>query len=109
MKGPIMSATTPTFGAQLLGQTEKALNAILAQLLAGTGVTEPQWVTLTLAVMNGGEIDRDQFVNRVAGALKVTDAEAQARINELVAAQLLGAPDAEGSPVTVTDAGVQLQ
>jgi hypothetical protein len=48
-----VSTTTPTFGAQVLGQTEKALNAILARQLAGTGLTEPQWVTLTLTVVSG--------------------------------------------------------
>jgi DNA-binding MarR family transcriptional regulator len=34
------------FGARLIGQTEKTLNAILEQLLAGSGVSEPQWVAL---------------------------------------------------------------
>jgi len=50
-------STTPTFSTQLVGRTEKTLNAILARLLAGTGLTEPQWVTLTLAVRSGGTID----------------------------------------------------
>ena len=35
-------STTPAFGTQLIGQTEKTLNAILDRQLAGTGVTEPQ-------------------------------------------------------------------
>jgi hypothetical protein len=85
-------STGPTFGTQIIGQTEKALNAILARLLAGTGLTEPQWVTLTIT----------------AGALKVSEAQAQARITELAAAQLVDAPNGEGSPVKVTDAGQRL-
>jgi hypothetical protein len=101
-------SSTPTFSAQALGQTEKALNAILDRELAGTGLTEPQWVTLTLTVASGGTVDRDQLVGRVAGALKVSEAEAQARITELAAAKLLQAPDGEGSSVTVTDAGQRL-
>jgi DNA-binding MarR family transcriptional regulator len=101
-------STTPTFGTPVIGQTEKALNAILHRQLAGTGLTEPHWVTLTLTIASGGTLERDQLIGRVAGALKVSDSEAQARITELAAAQLLEAPDGDGSPVTVTDAGQQL-
>jgi hypothetical protein len=99
-------STTPAFTPQVLGQTEKALNAILRGHLAGPGLTEPQWVTLSLTVMSGGAVDRDELVTRVAGGLKVSEAEAQARISELAEAQLLQAAD--GSPVTLTDAGQQL-
>jgi DNA-binding MarR family transcriptional regulator len=102
-----MSAT-PTFGTPVIGQTEKALTAILRRQLAGTGLSEPQWVTLTMTVVSGGTIDRDELVGRVAGVLKVSDAEAQAHIGELAAAQLLRLPEGEGSPVTLTDAGQQL-
>jgi DNA-binding MarR family transcriptional regulator len=101
-------STTPTFGAPVLGQTEKALNAILERQLAGTGLTEPQWVTLTLTVVGGGTVDRDQLVGLVAGVLKVSEAQAQAHIAELASAQLLRAPDGDESPVTLTDAGRQL-
>lgn len=80
----------------------------LDRQLAGTGLTEPQWVTLTLTVASGGTVDRDQLIGRVAGVLKVSQAEAQAHITELAAAQLLQAPDGEGSPVKLTDAGQQL-
>jgi DNA-binding MarR family transcriptional regulator len=101
-------STTPTFSTQLIGQTEKTLGAILDRLLAGTGLTEPEWVTLTLAVMSGGSIDRSVFVSRVAGSLKISGAEAQSRIAELATAQLLEAPDVDDSLVRVTDAGRQL-
>jgi hypothetical protein len=103
-----MSATTPTFGTQVLGQTEKALNAILKRQLAGTGLTEPQWVTLTMTLASDGAFDHEQLTVRVAGVLKVSEADAQARIAELAAARLLEVPDDEGSPVKVTDAGKQL-
>jgi hypothetical protein len=103
MKGLTMS-TTPTFDAQLIGQTEKTLNAILDRRLAGTGLNEQRWITLTLAVMSDGPIDRNQFVRRLSGALKLSETEADARIAELAAVQLLDAPSG-GSPVKVTDAG----
>jgi hypothetical protein len=101
-------ATPPAdFSAQVLGQTEKALNAILDRHLAGTGLTEPQWVTLRLAVMSDDTLDRHHFARRVTGGLKISDAEAQAHVDELAAAQLLQL-DGDQSPVTVTDAGHQL-
>jgi hypothetical protein len=104
---PTPTSGAPTFSAPLLGQTEKALNAILDRLLDGTGLTEPQWVTM--AVASGEPVDLDQLIRRVAGALKVSDAEAHARISELTAAQFLHAPDGEESPVVLTEAGQTLQ
>jgi DNA-binding MarR family transcriptional regulator len=101
-------STVPTLNTAVIGLTEKALNAILGRQLAGTGLTEPQWVTLTLTVNSRGTLDADQLIGRVAGALKVDEAEARARIAELAAAQLLLAPDGKGSPVTVADSGQQL-
>ena len=101
-------SSVSTFGTQLIGQTEKALNAILDEQLAGTGLTEPQWVTLTIAVMSRGTIDRAAFVGRVADALKLSPTEAQARVEELTTAQLLERPRGDHSQITVTDAGSQL-
>ena len=97
-----------TFSAQLLGQTEKAANAILKRLLAEPGLTEPQWVTLSIAVMSGGTLDRERFIDRVAGAAKFSESEAQARVSELADAQLLHVPDNERAPVELTQAGQQL-
>ena len=101
-------ATTPTFGPPLIGQTEKALNAILDSQLAGTAMTEPQWVTLTLTVAGGGTADRGQLIGRVVAALKVRDADADSVIAELAAAQLLQASDGDASRLEVTDGGRQL-
>jgi DNA-binding MarR family transcriptional regulator len=99
---------TTTFGTPLIGQTEKALNAILNRQLAGTGLTEPHWVTLSLIVASGGTIDGDELTGRVAGVLKVSDAHARARITELAAAQLLQPADNGGSRAKLTDAGRRL-
>jgi DNA-binding MarR family transcriptional regulator len=103
-----MSTTTPTFGAALLGQTEKTLNVILDRQLVGTGLDEHQWITLTLAVTAGGMVDREQLAIRVAGGVKVTEAQAHARIAELIAANLLEAPDADESALKVTETGQEL-
>ena len=97
----------PAFTPQLIGQTEKALNAFLERELAGTGLTEPQWVTLRLATIEGGAIDRSRFVGRLAGAVKVEERQAQALIDGVAAAGFFDASVAE-SRVEVTGAGRRL-
>ena len=99
-------STYPPVSTQVIGQTEKALNAILNKLLSGTGVTEPQWVTLVLAASGGEPVSHEEFAGRMAGALHVSAAEARARIGELAAARLLRAEN--GAPVQLTEAGRQL-
>jgi|KBSSwiStaDraftv2_1062776.scaffolds.fasta_scaffold02765_17 hypothetical protein len=42
------------FGPQLVGQTEKTLQALLRQSLTTTGLDERQWVTLRLATQDDG-------------------------------------------------------
>jgi DNA-binding MarR family transcriptional regulator len=82
-------ATKTTFTPQVLGETEKALNAILYRHLDATGLTEHQWIVLQLTVGAGGELPREQLVGRLAGALKVDTAKAEAQVEEMVAAGLL--------------------
>lgn len=48
---------TTLFGPRLIGETEKTLNALLRRFLQGTGLTEPQWVTLRLADLIDGVVD----------------------------------------------------
>lgn len=100
-------STYPSFSPRVIGQAEKTLNAILGRQLAGTGLTEPQWVILTLAVTSGGTAGREQFTRMVAGALKISELEARALIGDMVTVQQLqitGEPPA----VTVTGAARQL-
>lgn len=47
---------TASFGPQLLGETEKTLNALLRRSLAGSGLDEEQWVTLRVASQYDGPI-----------------------------------------------------
>ena len=88
-KGRRRWATNSTFTPQVLGETEKALNAILYRQLTATGLTEHQWITLRLTVAAGGEIPRGQLVGRLAGALKIGAADAETRVGELETAGLL--------------------
>ncbi|MEU7694419.1 winged helix DNA-binding protein [Microbispora hainanensis] len=98
-----MTTATQTFGTALIGQTEKALNAILDRQLAGTGITEPQWVTLTLTVVSGGTVARAELIHRVGSATQSTRASVAERIAELTAAGLLR--DGGEGHVQVTDEG----
>lgn len=45
------------FGPQLIGETEKTLNGILMRVLAGSELSEPQWVVLRLAGQNAAAAD----------------------------------------------------
>ncbi|MEW9554964.1 MarR family winged helix-turn-helix transcriptional regulator [Nonomuraea sp. NPDC050783] len=97
------TAAAQPFGTALIGQTEKALNAILDRQLAGTGITEPQWVTLTLTEVGGGTVDRAELVQRVSRATQFSQASVAERIAELTAAGFLR--DGGEGRVQVTDEG----
>ncbi|GAA4100387.1 winged helix DNA-binding protein [Nonomuraea soli] len=100
-----MAPTLP-FGTALIGQTEKTLNAILERQLDGTGITEPQWVTLTLTSVSGGTIDRAELIGKVSKATKFSEASVAERIAELTAAGLLK-EGGEGGDVQVSETGQQ--
>ena len=100
--------TDPSFSTRVFGQAGKTLNAVLDRQLAGTGLDEPQWVILTLAVNSGPALDRDRFTGQIAEALKISQADAQARINDMIAAKHLQDGGGDGATVTVTDAARQL-
>ena len=89
---------------QLIGQTEKAMNAILDRLIADA-VTEPQWVTLVLTARNGGPADSDQFSARLAQALAVNQATAADHIGQLAKKGLVSTA---AGVITLTEAGQQL-
>jgi hypothetical protein len=82
--------TTP-FGPQLIGETEKTLNALLLRHLEAVGVdgglTEPQWVTLRVAHMLDGTVDRDGLATAVADRAHFPDAAQH--VDDLTARGLL--------------------
>jgi hypothetical protein len=63
------------FGPQLIGETEKTLNALLRRHLAGTGLTEPQWVTLRLADQLDGTVDAEGLVHAVRDRAHFAEAD----------------------------------
>lgn len=63
------------FSPQLIGETEKTLNALLRRLLEGTGLTEPQWVTLRVANQLDGTVGNDDLIAAVADRAHFPDAD----------------------------------
>jgi DNA-binding MarR family transcriptional regulator len=100
-----MSPTTAPF-QQLIGQTEKALNAILDRQLAGT-ISEPQWVALVL-IAGGESAGRDRVTSRLAYALKADSRTAADHIAGLLAMGLVQPAPEPGPDLALTAAGHQL-
>jgi hypothetical protein len=65
--------STP-FGPQLIGETEKTLNALLRRYLEGSDLTEPQWVTLRLADAFDGSVNADDLATAIADRAHFADA-----------------------------------
>jgi DNA-binding MarR family transcriptional regulator len=100
-----VSTTTKPF-QQLIGQTEKTLNAILDRQLGDT-VSEPEWVALVLISNSGGSADRQEFTNRIAHALKVDHQAAASHVGQLKARGLVHSAPRTDSDVALTEAGQQ--
>lgn len=96
----------PSFTPRLIGQTEKALNAILTRELDGSGLSEPGWVLLKLTGAAGGRLGRQELVEQAQAAAKFDPQQTEAEIESLLWADLLAA---EGGDVVVTDDARGLQ
>lgn len=97
---------TPSFTPRLIGQTEKALNAILTRELDGTGLSEPGWVLLKLTEAAGGRLGQQRLVEQAQANAKFDPQHTEAEIESLLRLGLLAA---EGSEVVVTDHARTLQ
>lgn len=109
-----MTTTTPTTSPVLdpraIALAHYAGRALLEKVLARHGVTFQQSVTLRLAAVAEGPVERDRIVADVVGALKIDAAEAHSVVDELICAGLLAPhePPHESSQVRITDAGREL-
>jgi hypothetical protein len=95
----------PPLSTRVIGETERALGALLAPLLAEAELTFLQWVVLTLTTPGGKSaprITRNQLVERITNARKVDVADVSAAISELENAAALVTT---GGQVTLTDVG----
>jgi DNA-binding MarR family transcriptional regulator len=87
----------------IVGQAEKAHNAVLDRVLAGTTLDERQWITLQLAFSLNGGSSAAGLVARVTSKAKYAPAAVETAIDALAQAGLL-----ERSPdqwVSVTPVG----
>ena len=80
---------TATLNPQILGQAEAAHRAVLDRILAGSGTTYPQWVTLALAGRSSEPLTRAVLQERVATALKINAGTAARAVADLDAQGLL--------------------
>jgi DNA-binding MarR family transcriptional regulator len=91
----------PPVSTRLIGETESALGALLAPLLAEAGLTFLQWVVLSVATASGDAgpigrgIARDQLIDRIANVRKVDAADVTAAISELETAAALVTEDGQ--------------
>jgi hypothetical protein len=96
MTAPQLDDLVP-FGPRLIGETEKTLNAILADILSDTGLDEGRWVTLRLA-----SLAATPFASAAELAATVADrahfANSGSLVDDLTSKGLLldGAPTAAG-------------
>jgi hypothetical protein len=103
-----MTAADPlaTLNPSIVGQAEKAHNAVLDRVLAGTSLDERQWITLQLASAAGAGTSVSDLVARVSAAAKFSPAVVEAAIEALTGAALLDR--SADDKVTVTAAGTAL-
>jgi DNA-binding MarR family transcriptional regulator len=101
-----MTTTAPLVDSRVIGLAHYAARAVLERVLARHGVTFQQSVTLRLASVADGPLEREQLIDDVVAGLKITAAEARDTIEELIDARLL-APEFP-SRVRITDMGREL-
>lgn len=102
-----MDVQTPTaFGPALIGQTEKALDAILVRELEGTGLSASGWVMLKLAEGEGGRLGRQDLIDLGRARAKFTPDKASDAIENALS---LGLLDADRAEVALTPAARELQ
>ncbi|MDH6514728.1 DNA-binding MarR family transcriptional regulator [Streptomyces sp. SAI-135] len=101
-----MTTTTPALNPRVIALAHYAARALLEHALARHGMTFQQSVTLRLAAVADGPVERDRVIEDVVGALKTDPAQARSVLDELVAEELV-APHGP-SQVRITDAGREL-
>jgi hypothetical protein len=100
------TAPTPPFGPALIGQTEKALDAILRRELAGTGASPTGWVLLKLAEGAGGRLDREGLIARGVVEAKFEPEKAEDEVASLLSRGFL---DVDADEVVLTADARELQ
>lgn len=103
-----MSTSTPTlpFGAQLIGRTEKSLNAILQRILVDGGLSEPEYVAMRVCAEHTGA-QRLDLEGQLAVVFRKGKDQASSLLDSLTGAGII-ATDATGC-VALTPTGRDLR
>ncbi|WP_329270432.1 MarR family winged helix-turn-helix transcriptional regulator [Streptomyces pseudovenezuelae] len=101
-----MTTATPALNPRVIALAHYASRALLENVLARHGVTFQQSVTLRLAAVAEGPVERARIVEDVVGALKIDPPQAHSVVDELISTGLVAPQGA--SQVRITDAGREL-
>ena len=93
------------FGAQLIGRTEKSLGALLDGIIAGTGLSEPEYVALRVCADRSGA-PRADVITQLAGAFRKGEEHAGGLVGRLESAGLLDT--GQDAAIQLTSAGREL-
>jgi len=96
-----MSTTSPDlpFGAQLIGRTEKSLGALLNGIIAGSGLSEPEYVTLRVCSDHVGD-SRGTVVAQLSAVFRKGEDHAAELLERLAGAGWIGIDDADTVQLT---------
>ncbi|MFD9186822.1 MarR family winged helix-turn-helix transcriptional regulator [Streptomyces phaeochromogenes] len=100
--------TTPTVNGRVIALAHYAGRAVLERVLARTGNTFYQSVTLRVVAAEDAPVERDKVTAEVTGSLKIEESAVQATIDELVAAKLIEEVPSDGSRLRFTPVGREL-
>ena len=99
------TASDLPFGAQLIGRTEKSLGALLNGILVGSGLSEPQYVSLRVCADRSGE-PRAEVIAQLAAAFRKGENHAAELIESLGGAGMIDTDQADA--IQLTPAGHDL-
>lgn len=95
-----------TLDPSVIGQAEKHHNALLHRVLAGTGVDEAQWITLSQAAAGGGTVDRERHIATLAAKTTWAPAVVATAATRLAEQGLMR--ETPGGELVVTEPGGRL-
>ncbi|MFD3373327.1 MULTISPECIES: MarR family winged helix-turn-helix transcriptional regulator [unclassified Streptomyces] len=102
------TSTNPTTNGRVIALAHYAGRAVLERVLARTGNTFNQSVTLRVVAAEGAPVERDKVTAEVTGSLKIEESAVRTTIDELVAAKLVEELPSDASRLRFTPAGREL-
>ncbi|MFC9842321.1 MarR family winged helix-turn-helix transcriptional regulator [Streptomyces sp. NPDC060223] len=101
-----MTTATPPANGQVIALAHYASRAVLETVLARTGTTFHQSVTLNAVSSQGGTVEHDWLIGRLTGALKIEESAAREIVDEMTQLKLL--EESAPGQASFTDSGREL-